>query len=173
MPATGTYQMIDERPVVRFERTFPHPVEAAWQAVTEPSELAQWFPTRVEFEALRPGARINFRFEADRYPPMTGEVLEVDPPRRFAFTWGDDELTFELEPRDGGDACRLVFTVVLDSAEKAARDAAGWDVCLGKLETVIQGDPTTPPRTSATPDWQAYYEEYQQRGLPATAPIPE
>jgi uncharacterized protein YndB with AHSA1/START domain len=156
MPATGTYQMIDERPVVRFERTFPHPVEAAWQAVTEPSELAQWFPTRVEFEALRPGARINFRFEGDRYPPMTGEVLEVDPPRRLVQSWRMlfeesqaaeplTRITWEIEQMEG-DVTRLTVVHELEGAPihlalvtgDVVQGGGGWPFILSDLKSLLE-----------------------------------
>jgi uncharacterized protein YndB with AHSA1/START domain len=172
MPATGSYEMVNQRPIVRFERIFPHPVQAAWRALTESSELAQWFPTSVEFEALQAGAGIDFRFANGAYPAMRGRVLEVDAPHRLVFMWGNDELSFELEPRDGGAACRLLFCVVLDTHEKAARDAAGWDVCLGELERLIAGQPTTPPGQLPTEAWIELYEEYERHGLPASAPLP-
>lgn len=171
MPSpTGHYERIAGRPVVSFQRTFPHPVAAVWAAVTDPSQLEKWFPTTVEFSALRPGAPIDFRFAQDAYPPMTGEVREVQPPRRLVFTWGEDALTFELFEDDGAAACRLAFSVVLDSADKAARDSAGWDDCLDMLDQVVKG--RTPERPSLSQNWSAYYEEYKRRGLPATAAVP-
>lgn len=171
MPTTGHYEKLDGQPVVRFERTFPHPVGAVWAAVTDPEQLAEWFPTTVEFERLQVGAAIEFRFAQDAYPPMRGELLEVEPERRLTFTWGDDRLTFELEPRDGGAACRLCFSVVLDSADKAARDAAGWEQCLDMLDAVVEGRP--PARPAPSDRWRSYYAEYRRLGLPARAPIPE
>ena len=170
MATTGTYEQVEGRPVVRFERTFPHPVSEVWDAVTDPRRLAQWFPTSVEFAALRAGDPITFRFAEDRYPAMHGAFREVRPPQRLVFTWGDDELTFELAEADGGSACRLTFSVALDAADKAARDAAGWEQCLDMLATVVSGG--EPPRPSPRDDWQVYYDEYRRRGLPATAPIP-
>jgi uncharacterized protein YndB with AHSA1/START domain len=169
--ATGTYQEIDGRPVVRFERTFPHSIEEVWAAVTTPARLEKWFPTSVEFDQLRPGEPITFRFAADRFAPMGGEIREVQPPTRLVFTWGEDELTFELAESDGGDACRLSFNVALDAAEKAARDAAGWDDCLDMLDEVISGE--TPPRPFKSARWQDRYAEYKAMGLPATAPVPD
>ncbi|HEX4010149.1 MAG TPA: SRPBCC family protein [Solirubrobacteraceae bacterium] len=169
--ATGTYQEIDGRPVVRFERTFPHPITEVWAAVTTPARLEKWFPTSVEFDELRPGEPITFRFEEDRFPRMSGEIREVQAPTRLVFTWGEDELTFDLAESDEGDACRLSFSVVLDSAEKAARDAAGWDDCLDMLDEVVSGE--TPSRPFKSARWQGRYAEYQARGLPATAPIPD
>jgi uncharacterized protein YndB with AHSA1/START domain len=172
MPGTGSYEQINGSPVVRFERTFPHPASAVWAAVTEPARLAEWFPTTVQFGTLRAGEPITFRFPEDRYPAMAGVLREVTPPRRLVFTWGDDVLTFELDPRDGGAACRLAFSVVLDSADKAARDAAGWDERLDVLDEVLAGDAPQRPSSSRA-RWQAYYDEYRRRGLPASAPIPE
>lgn len=171
MPTTGHFDNRNGQPVVRFERTFPHPVSAVWEAVTDPDQLKEWFPTTVEFDRLRPGAAIRFRFEHDDYPPMSGELLEVEPERRLSFTWGEDRLTFELEPRDGGSACRLSFSVVLDAAAKAARDAAGWEQCLDMLDLVVAGGTAQRPLPSEA--WRAYYDEYKRLGLPATAPLPE
>jgi uncharacterized protein YndB with AHSA1/START domain len=125
----GTYETIEERPALQFERRIAHPVEAVWQAITQPSELAHWFPCEVEVD-LRLGGRMSFHFPELVLPEMAstllGEVTEFDPPRRFAFTWGEDHLHFALEPTDGGAGCLLRFTVELDVREKAARDAAGW-----------------------------------------------
>jgi uncharacterized protein YndB with AHSA1/START domain len=171
MQTTGTYEELAGHPVVRFERTVPHPVQAVWAAITDPAQLQEWFPTTVEFDQLQPGAAISFHFAQDAYPPMHGEVLEVAPPRRLSFTWGDDLLTFELEPSDDSAACRLSLSVVLDSADKAARDAAGWDQCLDMLGVVVDG--RTPRRPALRDDWRVYYEEYKRLGLPARAPIPE
>jgi uncharacterized protein YndB with AHSA1/START domain len=169
--ATGTYEQVNGSPVVRFERTFPYTADRVWDAITDPARLGQWFPTTVEFAALRPGAPITFRFAEDRYPPMDGEFREVSAPHRLSFTWGDDLLTFELEERDGAAACRLAFSVVLDSAEKAARDAAGWDDCLDVLDLVVSGEAAERPGRSES--WQARYDEYKRQGFPATAAIPE
>jgi uncharacterized protein YndB with AHSA1/START domain len=169
--ATGTYEQIDGSPVVRFERTFPHAVTRVWDAITDSARLEQWFPTTVEFEELTEGAPITFRFAEDRYPAMSGAFREVSPPDRLVFTWGDDVLSFELSERDGGAACRLAFSVILDSADKAARDAAGWDDCLDMLDLVVAGE--APERPWKSESWRARYDEYKRAGFPASAAIPE
>src|ERR1700759_1509411 len=117
--ATGTYDQIDGSPVVRFERTFPHSAAQVWTAITNSDRLATWFPTTVEFDELRVGAPITFRFTDHPIAPMSGAFREVTPPRRLSFTWGHDVPPFELGERDGGAACRLSFSVVLESADKA------------------------------------------------------
>ena len=171
MPTTtGTYENTNGQPTVRFERTFPHPVQAVWEAISDPAQLEEWFPTTVEFERLGAGEPIIFRFERDAYPPMSGKVLDVQAPRRLSFTWGDDVLTFELQPVDEPHGCRLSFTVALDSADKAARDSAGWEGCLDALTVVMAGG--HPQRPMPEAPWQAYYEEYKRLGLPAAAALP-
>jgi uncharacterized protein YndB with AHSA1/START domain len=131
--------------------------------------MAHWFPSTVTGD-LRPGGRMSFAFETDGVPPMEGEVLELEPPRRFAFLWGEDELRFELEP--AGDGCRLRFTCLIGEREKAARDAAGWHVCLDRLESRLAGAPATAPGSAPTGEWRAHYEDYARRGFTTGAPIP-
>jgi uncharacterized protein YndB with AHSA1/START domain len=130
----ATYANVSDRPTLHFERRLEHPVAKVWRAISDPSELAHWFPSRVEGE-IRAGGRLSFHFEdmpLDAPTTMAGTVTEVDPPRVLAFYWGADHLRFELEPLDAG-GCLLRFTVVLDTEDKAARDAAGWHQCLDGL----------------------------------------
>ena len=165
----GTYETIDGKPAVRFERRYPHPVEHVWRAVTEPDQLAHWFPNTVEVD-LREGGHMHFTFPGGEMEPIEGSVTALDPPRRFSFTWGDEHLHIELEP--DGDGCRLRFTHLLSSRDAAARDAAGWHVCLDRLGDRLAGDAGEAPGGDATDEWTGLYEEYQRRGVPAGAPIP-
>jgi len=165
----GTYETIDGKPAVRFERRYAHPVEQVWRAVTEPAELAHWFPDPVEVD-LREGGEMTFTPQHDGMQPMPGRVTELDPPRRFSFTWGDEHLHIELEP--DGDGCRMRFTHVLSTREQAARDAAGWHVCLDRLEQLLAGHAGEAPGPEATSEWSEHYEAYQRRGVPAGAPVP-
>jgi len=156
MTVYGTYETIDGKPAVRFERVYPHPVEHVWRSVTEPERMASWFPTTVEVD-LREGGAMAFTFPGGEMEPMDGRVLELDPPRTFAFLWGREELRFELAP--DGEGCRLALTHLISNADEAARNAAGWHVCLDDL-------------AGEESDWEPLYEEYQRRGLPAGAEIP-
>jgi uncharacterized protein YndB with AHSA1/START domain len=165
----ATYEIVDDRSALTFERRLAHSVERVWRAVTEPDELAHWFPSSVSGD-LTPGGSLTFEFLDGEMPTMNGEVLEVDAPRSLAFTWGDDVLRIELEP--DGDCCVLHFVVLFDDAERASRDAAGWHVCLDRLEQRLGGAAPQSPAGEPTPDWRAHYEEYQRRGLPAGAPRP-
>lgn len=49
----GTYIEHNGRPAVRFERTYAHSVDRVWAAVSDPEELAHWFPSSVEISPGR------------------------------------------------------------------------------------------------------------------------
>lgn len=158
----GTFETIDDRPAVRFERHLAHPIATVWPAVSEPEGLSHWFPGRVEID----GSKLRFE---DGGMSVEGEVTLLEPPRRFEFTWGPtDELRIELIAAD--DGCLLRLTHLLGSRDQAARDAAGWHVCLDHLEEWLAGTDTTGPPPA---QWREHYEEYERRGLPTGAPVPD
>lgn len=164
------YESTDGRPVLSFQRRIAHPVAAVWGALTEPAGLAEWFPSTITGE-LRSGEELSFSFpEHPEVPGMPGRVTEFDPPRELAFEWGEDHLRFELAlAGDGGTD--LSFTVLLGTADKAARDGAGWTVCLARLEAALDGADKQELKT-INDGWRRHYDEYAGRGFPATAPIP-
>ncbi|WP_051815544.1 SRPBCC family protein, partial [Glycomyces tenuis] len=128
-----------ERPAVRVERRYDHPIDRVWRAVTAPESLAQWFPSEAEFE-LEPGGRVRFGgFEGES---ASGAVLEVDPPRYLSFTWGGDRVDFEL--RAEGERTVFVLTQHFDDLGGAASFATGWEMCLAGLSDVLAGAEPAP-----------------------------
>ncbi|MEU2108657.1 hypothetical protein [Streptomyces sp. NPDC019507] len=112
----------------------------------------------------REGGRIEFSDDPGS-PATTGPVLVFEPPHRLAFTWGGDEIHPEVAPE--GPGCRLTPTDVL-----AARNTAGWSVCLTELDRSLDGLASGgPPGESAEP-WKPYYDAYVADGMPADAEIP-
>lgn len=170
MDDLGTYCEHEGRPAVRFERTFPHPVDRVWAAITEPDELVRWFPSAVELEPREGGA---VRFSGDPYTEgSTGVVLAWDPPHRLAFSWGPDELHLTLEDAGAG-RCRLVLVDVLEERPAAARNASGWYVCLAELVKVLDGVPSRGPHSEDTEPWAPVYRAHVDAGLPSGAPVPD
>lgn len=145
---------VDGRPALRMERRLAHPVEEVWRAVTEPERLSRWYPFAVVALDLRVGGAM--RFDDGEGTVLDGVVVELDPPRRFAFSEhapeemhreGDDLVRIDLEP--DGDGCLLVFTHVFDDRPGAASYAVGWNLCLRMLGAVLDGeepDWPTPPQ---------------------------
>ena len=167
---TGTYLTLDDgRPAVRFSRLYDHPVDRVWQFVTDADELERWFPSRAEIE-LRPGGTV--RFSGDPYmEDSTGRVLAVDPPRHLSFEWGGDELRFDLE-ETGEKSTRFTLTNVLDAQDSAARNGAGWEVCLAARDARARGEETAGPHAGAGAPWKELDTAYVAAGVPSGAPVP-
>jgi hypothetical protein len=87
------------------------------------------------------------------------------------FTWGDDELYFDLEPVGTGH-CRFTLINVLHDRAAAARNAAGWSVCLAELDKVLAGRHAEGPHSASAQPWQPLYDAYIAAGLPSGAEIP-
>lgn len=130
---TGTLESADNGYRLRFERRLDHSPERVWRAITEPEELAHWFP---------PGEEL--------------QVTESEPARLLAGTWYGDELRFELRPE--GDACLLVFTHTFAEREKAARDAAGWDRVFVRFDALLRGEPIS--EKESLEGWSEVHERY-------------
>jgi uncharacterized protein YndB with AHSA1/START domain len=141
------------KPVLRFERFLPRPIEEVWRAVTDPAEMRAWFPTRIEIDRWEAGAALTHHFDGQPMAPLPGKVLECSEPHRLVFTWGDDTIGFELSPAEDGTL--FVLTEEL-AAPHAARNAAGWEVCLDRL---VEG--------SVEEDWAPRFERYKSAFEPA------
>ena len=121
--------------------------------------MAAWHPSPpVEFP-LEVGAEIDFEHDLIE----GGQVIELDPPRLIVHTWGDDELRWELEPRDYG--CLLILTHTFDDRYKAARDAAGWHLCLDALSASLDGgsDMSLEDAMKHGQDWRELNDAYEER----------
>jgi uncharacterized protein YndB with AHSA1/START domain len=165
----GTYLEIDGRPAVRFERTYSHSVERMWNALTEPDELEKWFPSRLTFDPYIGG---EVRFAGDpNIGDMQGKVLVFELFHRFAFSWGEDEVHFELT-RLGAERSQLTLTNILSDRTAAARNAAGWSVCLAELAKLIAGVKVDGPHSESADPWQPYYKAHIAAGLPVGADVP-
>ncbi|MGO9029908.1 MAG: SRPBCC domain-containing protein [Acidimicrobiales bacterium] len=143
----------DGRPVIRLERPLRHPAAEVWRALTDPEALTGWFPGTIITDVWEVGAPLTFREEG--HPDSSGMVLELEEARLLSFTWWGDVLRFGLTPQpDGGTL--LVLTDELD-ADTAARNAAGWEVCLGRL---LDGD-------GADIEWGPRFDHYADLFEPA------
>jgi uncharacterized protein YndB with AHSA1/START domain len=161
----GLLEQHDGKAVLRFERVLHHPPEAVWRALTEPAELRRWHPSPFELDA-RPGGTVSYlQPDADTLGPE-GVVTDIEPLRLLAYTWGEDHLRFELHPHEAGT--RLVLVHTFDDRFKAARDAAGWHLCLDDLAAAFDGGAPTPVAETAIPTgWKELNAVYEERfGIP-------
>ncbi|MEW2386103.1 SRPBCC domain-containing protein [Micromonospora sp. NPDC047707] len=146
----GTLETINGRPALRFERTLAHSVERVWRAISVPAELERWFPAAPDWTPAT-----GETFEA---AGATGEVTEVDPPNRLAWTYADQPYSFELSAH--GDGCRLIFTHVIDDLP-SAQTATGWETYLLRLEPHLTGEHLS--EEEAHEPWEQIHERYAER----------
>ncbi|RKS05622.1 uncharacterized protein YndB with AHSA1/START domain [Nocardiopsis sp. Huas11] len=143
---TATLRVVAGDAVLLLERRLAAAPERVWRAVSEPAELARWFPASVEGE-LRVGGHLRFTFTEDPAEAGDGgegQVTEFDPPRVFGFLWNRDALRFEVA-REGTEDGGTLFTLTHVAGGgalgrlTAAGTAHGWDTCLDALEAVLEG----------------------------------
>lgn len=164
---------------LRYERLLRHPPEKVWAALTESEHLRHWFPADIVGER-RAGAEVRLPFWPESVeaavdelqeqgvdledPVLPGRIHEWDPPDRFVLEWGNagaapDLLRFELTEVDGGT--RLLFTTWpgIAGPHGHAGTGAGWQVCLGELETLLDGGPSTTPSREEVEALERQYAE--------------
>lgn len=151
--------------ILRYVRRLAHPQEKVWRAITEDVHLAAWFPTTMEGERSA-GAPLHFAFRQAEGQPFDGQMLVFDPPSVMELRWADDVLRFELEPDGAGSILRL--SVTFPEHGKAARDAAGWHVCLEQLAAACAGTDLSwqPPDR-----WRVVHRGYVERLGPEASAI--
>jgi uncharacterized protein YndB with AHSA1/START domain len=147
----GILESAAERWRLRFTRRLPHSPQTIWRAIVEPEHRDTWFPQRIEGD-FRVGAPLRF---VSQYGDFDGEVLAYEPPTLIEFRWGTDTIRLELSADADGSVLTLLDT--FDEQGKAARDAAGWHVCLDALERELNGSPAS---ASPNDDWQTLNTRY-------------
>ncbi len=157
------------RYTLSFERRLAHSPEKVWRVLTERELLKSWFPSDVVGE-WTVGAALRFVFlrgegEGLSEAELSGEVLTVDPPTLLEFRW--HENLFRCELVADGPGTRLTFSESFEKGSIAARDAAGWEYCLGAMETVLAGGE---PSTFVLADWRVTFEQYAREFEPQAGP---
>ncbi len=163
----GTLECSAPSSILRFRRSLAHPRDKVWSALTDDTHLAAWFPTTIEGERVA-GAPLRFSFRDAEAEPFVGEMLAFVPPTLMELRWADDVIRFDLEPEPDGAGCVLHLTVTFPEHGKAARDAAGWHVCLEQLEAESGG--TVVP-WQAPDRWRVVYRAYVERFGPEASTI--
>ena len=162
----GTLERLpDGRSVLRYTRRLAFPQQKVWRALTEDAHLAQWFPTTMEGERAA-GAPLHFSFREGEGEPFDGEMLAFDAPTLMELRWADDVLRFELSA--DGSGCVLNLTVTFSEHAKAARDGAGWHVCLDRLVRSCDGAPL--PWKPAD-RWRSVHRSYTERFGPEASAL--
>jgi uncharacterized protein YndB with AHSA1/START domain len=119
-----------------------------WEAITEQNFIRQyWFGAIIEC-GWKKGSPWRMS-RADGSVTDTGEILEIDPPRRMVIRWqnewkpefkaeGPSRCTIELEPMDS--AVKLTITHEIDrpGSKLITAVSGGWPLILSNLKSLLE-----------------------------------
>jgi uncharacterized protein YndB with AHSA1/START domain len=122
--------------------------EKLWEALTDPRFIRQyWFGVTIEC-SWKKGSAWKMVYPDGRVTD-SGEILEIDPPRRMVIRWqnewnpelkaeGPGRCTIELEP--AGSAMRLTITHEIERPESKLITAVsgGWPRILSNLKSLLE-----------------------------------
>ena len=129
---------------VAFERTYPHPLEKVWHAVTDRKALSAWL---METDFV-PEAGREFSMWCDDGEGGTDhyqcKVLEIGPPSRMRWSWvldgrqgeGETIVEFVLEQVEGGTNLTIRHSGDRDR-ETIERFKSGWPYKMDQLGVVV------------------------------------
>jgi uncharacterized protein YndB with AHSA1/START domain len=141
---------------VTYIRTTP---EKLWQALLDPEFTRRYFFETWQDCAWKAGA--SWRMVVpDGRATDSGQVLEIDPPRRLVLSWrnefrpelheeGYSRCTFELEPK--GSSVKLTIVHEIDRPDSKLVQAVsnGWPHILSSLKSLLEtGEPLEETRHS-------------------------
>jgi uncharacterized protein YndB with AHSA1/START domain len=130
---------------VTYIRTTP---EKLWQALIDPEFTRQYWCETYQESEWKPGASWRIMIPDGRVGD-SGEIVEIDPPKRLVVTWqnqfvpemreeGYSRLTYELEPV--GESVKLTLIHEMDRPESKLIDAVstGWPHILASLKSLLE-----------------------------------
>jgi len=137
------------------------PPERVFRALTTPDELVHWWGSTDTYQLtestmdLRVGGQWRTLGRGATGPfSVSGEFLEIDPPRKLVQTWIADwdgghttTIHYQLDPIATGTRVTVRHEGFGDRAESCDGHSRGWERVLGWLERFVE--PSAPPPVSA------------------------
>ena len=164
-PADGArIEKEGERWTLVVTRNLTHPPEKVWEALTDPDHLREWAPFDADRNLGHVGTATLTTVGAPTPQVSESRVKRADKPRLLEFSWGGQDLRWELVPAARGGT-RLTLWHNIDR-RFIAMGAAGWHICLDVLEQLLEGDPIgrmAGPATMQMEGWQRLTKEYAQQ----------
>ena len=178
MSATPLARFID-RYTIEYVRTYPHPIERVWRAISDPAQMSVWFAP-ITFEPRLGGAYRALWVDPSMFK---GVITAFEPPRLLRFGGphpGEDALwQYELEPSNAG-TCVVFMQRIPPGHDTLARwpldppesppdtpwrpgTLSGWHLSLDHLGVLLDGARWVRPDE---PTLSARYRELMRAKMP-------
>ena len=120
-------------------RELRHSPEKVWQALTDPAQLREWAPFDADGSLGTVGNKVKLTTVGAPAQHITETtVTRADAPRMLEYTWGGNEMRWQLEPSASGTRLTLWTSI---NRRFIAMGAAGWHICFDVLDHLLGGTP--------------------------------
>jgi uncharacterized protein YndB with AHSA1/START domain len=163
-PASGARVRKDgEKWTLILVRELRHSPEKVWQALTDPAQLREWAPFEADGSLGAAGNTVKLTTVGAPTPHVTETtVTQADAPKALEYTWGGQDIRWELEALGGGTRLTLWHNI---DRRFISMGAAGWHICLDVLDRLLSGAAIGRMVGSEAMkfDWQRLNSEYAQQ----------
>ena len=140
---------------VTYIRTTP---EKLWAALTQTEIPREFFFATTLKSEMKVGATWK-QVAPDGTLIDSGEILEMDPPKRLVLTWrnhykpdmqaeGDSRMTYTLEPKDEVVKFTVIHEIDKGQSKFIEGVSNGWPIILSSLKSLLEtGKPLEETRT--------------------------
>ncbi len=121
-------------------------IEEVWREITKTDEVqGAMFNMQLHTDGLKPGGKVRMRSKNGKWTGVVGEVLEFDPPHRYAhtfkFTQYDDppcKVIYELREVPEGVEFTLISEDLLPGTKTAKQMKQGSDMIVKTLKAIVE-----------------------------------
>lgn len=170
--------MPDREPAVELRVTIHARPSTVFRFLSDPERFARWWAVPGGGSATiepRPGGAVRIQYENGHV--MSGEVVALEPDRRFVMLWGYEEETkaippsstrveIDLEPVDAGTEVTLRHGGLPDEPNRTGHEA-GWRYYLSTMAAECARDQLGDRAETAIDDWFAAWsaDDETRRGI--------
>jgi uncharacterized protein YndB with AHSA1/START domain len=119
-------------------RELRHAPAMVWQALTDPAHLAEWAPFDADRNLSDVGTVKLSTVATPRPKVFESTVKRAEAPRLLEYSWGGNDLRWELEPLGSGTRLTLWHNI---DRRFISWGAAGWHICFDVLDRLLAGEP--------------------------------
>lgn len=151
-----------EKWILILVRDLRHPQAMVWQALTDPAHLSEWAPFEADRNLATAGP-VKLSTVGTPTPQISETTVKrAEAPRLLEYSWGDNDLRWELEPHGSGTRLTLWHNI---HHRFIVWGAAGWHICFDVLDRLLAGNPIgriVGPEAIQF-DWQRLNTEYAKQ----------